>query len=391
MDKSIDLAIVIVSWNVWDLLRACLSAIEDDSTPTHDPRVRRFGPHGEAALHVTVVDNASSDATPGLLPGQFPWVKAILSDENVGFSRGNNLGLADLGFGSKGEQDQPERVAASALPRFVYFLNPDTEVLPNSLWTLYQAIENDDRVGAVGPLVLYGDGARQSTRRRFPSRFTGFFESTWLGRMWPNNVWQRRYHMADWPDTVRQDVDWLVGAALLVRGSALAQVGGFDSAFFMYSEELDLCKRLKRVGWRIVYDPAAIVIHYEARSSDQVSTLRYIRFNCSKVLYYRKYFGRFWSELLRHFLLTEFRWQIMVESVKAAIGHRRALRQARVAAYREVVATGLRPAAAQAGRDRARAEESAFSAVKSLPEAGAMVKCTLPTPAPSRQSQLHTS
>jgi GT2 family glycosyltransferase len=371
MNKPLDLAIIIVSWNVWDLLRACLASIAADSEPTDDLYLRRFGPGREATLHVIVVDNASSDATPSLLPSQFPWVRTILSAQNFGFTGGNNAGLAALGLGERGREEERERrregayplfsspqspipdpqslipdprspIPSPQSPRFVYFLNPDTELLPNSLWTLYRAIEGDERVGAIGPQVLYGDGTRQSTRRRFPSPLTGFFESTWLGQLWPQNPWARRYHIDDWPDSVRQDVDWVVGAALMVRGSALEAVGGFDDDFFMYSEELDLCKRIKKAGWRVVYDPAAIVIHYEGRSSGQVSTRRHILFNRSKVRYYRKYFGPIWAEVLRQFLLMEFRWQIAVESLKAAIGHKRDLRRARIAAYRQVVESGLR-------------------------------------------------
>jgi N-acetylglucosaminyl-diphospho-decaprenol L-rhamnosyltransferase len=382
MQTTSDLAIVIVSWNVWDLLRTSLTSIEADSLPTADPHVRRFGPEGQATLQVIVVDNASDDATPALLPSQFPWVRTILNEENLGFTGGNNAALALLGLeddarmrgcadakrdlgrettarrnedGAKDGGRQKEElpgtqidsghdplIHASAHPRFVYFLNPDTELLPNSLWTLYRAIEADDRVGVVGPQLLYGDGLRQSTRRRFPGRLTGFFESTWLGRSWPDNPWARRYHVADWPDNVRQDVDWLVGAAFIVRWSALAQVGGFDEGFFMYSEEMDLCKRLKEAGWRIVYDPGSIVIHYEGRSSEQISTRRHILFNQSKVRYYRKYFGPIWADILRRFLLLEFRWQIIMESLKGMIGHRRELRRERVAAYREVIESGLR-------------------------------------------------
>ncbi|MEZ4639497.1 MAG: glycosyltransferase family 2 protein [Caldilineaceae bacterium] len=340
-----DLAIIIVSWNVWDLLRANLSAIAADTTPTDDPHVRRFGPRGDATVQVIVVDNASTDATPSLLPTQFPWVRAVLNEENLGFTGGNNCGLQVAGGKSQaGSPTNPQSAIRNSphAPRFLYFLNPDTELLPNSLWTLYQAIEADERVGVVGPLLLYGDGSRQSTRRRFPTLLTGFLESTWTGRLWPNNPWARRYHVADWPDSVRQDVDWLVGAALMVRGEVLSQIGGFDERFFMYSEELDLCKRIKQDGWRVVYDPNAIVIHYEGRSSGQVSTARHIHFNRSKVLYYRKYFGPIWAELLRQFLLLEFRWQIGVESAKAALGSQRELRRARIEAYRAVVESGLK-------------------------------------------------
>jgi len=349
-----DLAIVIVSWNVWDLLRACLEAIARQSEPTDDLRLRRFGPDGGATLRVLVVDNASADATPSLLPSRFPWVETILNDKNLGFTGGNNRGLEALGFdvaersltadGRPQTTSDPQFATRNSqlAPRFVYFLNPDTELLPNSLWTLYAGIAHDASIGAIGPQLRYGDGSLQSTRRRFPTRLTGFFESTWLGRLWPGNPWARRYCADDWSPTVRQDVDWLVGAALLVRGKALAAVGGFDPGFFMYSEETDLCKRIKSAGWRVVYEPGALVIHYEGRSSEQVSTQRHIRFNRSKVRYVGKYFGPFWAELLRVYLLLEFRIQVVLEGAKALLGHRRAMRQERIAAYREVIASGLR-------------------------------------------------
>ena len=357
-----DLAIVIVSWNVWDLLRASLESIARQSEPTDDPRLRRFGPNGAATARVLVVDNASQDATPSLLPSRFPWVETILNDENLGFTGGNNRGLERLGFdvtertglqvaGGKlqvGAFGHPPTLATCHLPpatspHFVYFLNPDTELLPNSLWTLYAGIAHDASIGVIGPQLRYGDGSLQSTRRRFPSRPTGFFESTWLGRLWPGNPWARRYIVDDWSPTVRQDVDWLVGAALLVRGEALARVGGFDPDFFMYSEETDLCKRIKSAGWRVVYEPGAMVIHYEGRSSEQVSTWRQIHFNRSKVRYVGKYFGPFWAELLRAYLLLEFRMQVGLEGAKALLGHRREMRRERIAAYREVIASGLRP------------------------------------------------
>ncbi|RME55665.1 MAG: glycosyltransferase family 2 protein [Caldilineae bacterium] len=333
--ETIDIAIVIVSWNVWDLLRACLHAIEDQTESTPNPQVRRFGPHGEATLRVVVVDNASQDATPSLLSHRFPWVQGLFLDENLGFTGGNNQGLRALGL-LDGPVDEE-----AGLPRFVYFLNPDTEPLPGSLWALYRGIAGDPTIGAIGPQLRYGDGSLQSSRRRFPTRLTGFFESTWLERAWPDNPWARRYHVAEWSPQTRQDVDWLVGAALLVRGEALAAVGGFDEGFFMYSEELDLCWRIKAAGWRVVYDPAAVVIHYEGRSSEQVAARRHILFNRSKVRFYRKRFGPLWAELLRRYLLFEYRWQMALERLKWLLGHKRSLRQERIAAYRAVLEDGL--------------------------------------------------
>ena len=360
-----DLVIVIISWNVWDHLRACLTSIEQQSTPIHEGRdekaerktashssthVRRFGPNNQATIQVVVLDNASQDATPSLLPSRFPWVQTIFSDENLGFTGGNNTALEAMGFvlGPRRQALGVSSPLAPAVsprpapnPRFIYFLNPDTELLPGSLWALYNGINQDETIGAIGPQLRYTDGALQSSRRRFPGPLTGYFESTWLEQLWPRNPWTRRYHLADWPADARQDVDWLVGAALLVRGNVLAALGGFDPQFFMYSEETDLCRRIKRAGWRVVYDPGAIVIHAEGRSSRQVSARRHILFNRSKVRYLRKWHGPICAELLRRYLLLEFRLQIVSESFKALLGHKRALRRDRILAYRDVLKSGL--------------------------------------------------
>ena len=355
-----DIVIVIVSWNVWDHLRACLTSIQDQSRPIDGSHaktknasasstfVRRFGPHYEATLQVVVLDNASEDATTTLLTNRFPWVQTIFSDENLGFTGGNNRALEamglDVGIDEKPAPDNRQaghQPSPAAPARFIYFLNPDTELLPGSLWALYRGIDQDGTIGAIGPQLRYADGALQSSRRRFPGPLTGFFESTWLERTWPRNPWTRRYHLADWPADARQDVDWLVGAALLVRGEALAALGGFDPQFFMYSEETDLCRRLKQAGWRVVYDPAAIVIHAEGRSSGQVSARRHILFNRSKVRYARKWHGPLWAALLRRYLLAEFRLQIACESFKAFLGHKRDLRRDRIAAYQDVLKNGL--------------------------------------------------
>lgn len=372
-----DLSIVIVSWNVWPLLQRCLASIERASQPGEgdvrwveigDWRLgdRAAGRLGEEerqgnketgrgggspsetpsifnlqspdlliSLEVIVVDNASHDDTPAQIAAHFPWVRVIASDKNLGFTGGNNRGFA------------------ASHGRFIYFLNPDTELtnlqspISQSLSALYAAITPDPTIGVAGPQLRYADGAPQPSARRFPTPWTGFFESTWLGRAWPSNPWARRLLMADWPADRAGEVDWLVGAALLCRREALNAVatpdGPFDEGFFMYSEELDLCRRIQQAGWRIVYEPAALVIHHEGKSSEQVSTQRHIRFNTSKVRYWRKWFGPRWGEALRRYLLLEYRVQIRVEQVKLGLGQKPALRRERIAAYREVIQSELRP------------------------------------------------
>ena len=328
----VDLSIITVSWNVWNPLRACLRSIEQSSTPSSEQNLRTFTVDGRTlTLEAIVVDSASQDATASLLPSQFPWVQLIASDENLGFGRASNRGYA----ASRG--------------RLIYFLNPDTELTRDSLATLVTALEASpdrgaEQVGLVGPRLRYADGAWQNNRRRFPTRLSGFWESTWLGRAWPQNPWARRLHMADWPADARHDVDWLVGAALLCRRAALDAAGfaPFDERFFLYSEETDLCRRIKQAGWRVIYVPEATVIHYEARSSDQVSTARHIYFNTSKVRYAERWFGPRWAALLRRYLLLEFRVQLALERAKRLLGHKRALRAERIAAYRQVLTSGLR-------------------------------------------------
>ncbi len=341
-----DLSIIIVAWNVWPILAGCLRSVEhvSQSVPGQQ-QLRHFGPTGApAALEVIVVDNASSDDTGAQLPQAFPWVRFIASGENLGFTRGNNRGYA----ASRGQ--------------YVYFLNPDTELdhgatarlaaargLPaphDSLWVLYSAIAAATGIGMVGPQLRYPDGEQQPSVRRFPTPPTGFFESTWLGRMWRGNPWARRMHMADWPVAYRHDVDWVVGAAMLCRRQALedvrTQAGPFDERFFMYSEELDLCRRLKLEEWRVVFVPEAVVIHHEAKSSDQAGAARHIHFNTSKVRYYAKWFDRPWSELLRRYLLLEFRAQLWLERAKLLLRSQPELRRPRIEAYRQVLRSGLR-------------------------------------------------
>jgi hypothetical protein len=341
MTPTCDLSVIIVSWNVSDLLADCLQSLATVSRPRPDQAdLRAFGPaDAPRTVEVIVVDNASSDGTPERVAAQFPWVRLLRAPDNLGFTRGNNLGYGL----SRG--------------RFIYFLNPDTEIDPgfpepapgaapaDSLWQLYAAAEQDGRAAVVGPQLRYGDGALQPSYRRFPTPLTGFFESTWLGRAWPGNPWARRLHMAGWSVPYPHDVDWVVGAAMLCRREALEvtrmPAGPFDEQFFMYSEELDLCRRLKPAGWRVVYVPQAVVVHHEARSSDQVATQLHIQFNRIKVRYYAKWFGPRWAEGLRRYLLLEFRVQLWEERLKGLLGHKRELRRQRVAAYREVIRSGL--------------------------------------------------
>jgi GT2 family glycosyltransferase len=138
-------------------------------------------------------------------------------------------------------------------------------------------------------------------------------------------------------------VDWVVGAALLARREALDQIGGFDEAYFMYSEELDWCRRAKDAGWEVVFLPLAQIVHHEGKSSEQVAAARHIYFQTSKVRYFRKFHGPLASETLRLGLLGMFAGEWALEGLKGLLGHKQALRRQRMAAYEKLLRSGLRP------------------------------------------------
>jgi len=320
----VDLSVIIVSWNVRDLLQRCLQALVPSSKFQVSRSPLNNLERGTWNLELFVVDNASSDGSAAMVRQHFPQVRLIANDSNLGFTHGNNQGIA----ASQG--------------RYVLLLNPDTEVVGEAVATLLTFLEAHPDVGVVGPQLRYPDGSIQPSRRRFPTLATAFVESTVLQPLFAGSRLLRRYYVADRPDDVAQDVDWLVGACLLVRREAIAQAGPLDEGFFMYSEELDWCRRIKQAGWRIVYLPAAQVIHCEGKSSEQNLADRDIRFHSSKVRYFRKHHGAWPAELLRLFLLSTFVWQLAVESLKWLVGHKRPLRASRVKAYLQVLHSRLR-------------------------------------------------
>jgi N-acetylglucosaminyl-diphospho-decaprenol L-rhamnosyltransferase len=317
----IDLSIITVNWNVRELLRHSLQSIAAEAKSTPDPVNLSLE---EWTLEIIVVDNASSDGSVEMVHAEFPHVRLVANDDNRGFTAANNQGLA-LSQG-----------------RYLLLLNPDTELVGNTLATMIRYMESHPKAGALGPRLLYPDGSQQSSRRRFPTFATALLESTVLQEWWADNRILRRYYMADKPDDTIQPVDWLVGACLLIRREAYEQLGGLDEGYFMYSEELDWCRRCKAAGWEIIYLPTATVIHYEGQSSEQVVPARHIHFQSSKIRYFRKYHGALQAEALRWFLLMTYVYQMAREGVKWLVGHKRPLRAERVKAYDQVLRSGLR-------------------------------------------------
>jgi GT2 family glycosyltransferase len=312
MTDSIETSIIIVSWNVQELLRACLNSLE-------------LTQYEGQKIEVIVVDGGSKDGSVEMIRQDFPLVKLVAREDNVGFPKGNNLGMAQ----AKGD--------------YFLLLNPDTEVIDDAPGTMVSFLKNNPQVGAVGPRLLNPDGTIQSSRRRFPTFATAVFESTWLESRAPRSLLDQ-YYMNDLPEDESVEVDWLVGACLMVRREVYTSVGPMDEDYFMYSEELDWCRRIKENGWKIVNLPDAKVIHHYGKSSDQAIVQRHINFQQAKLRYFRKFHGRETAIFLRSVLLTNYAWQILVELLKGIVGHKRELRKQRMRAYWQVLRSGLRPA-----------------------------------------------
>ncbi len=314
-----DVAVVIVSWNVRDLLARCLRSVEASLAGA------------DLRWQIVVVDSASVDGSAGMVRQEFPEVVVLELAENRGFAAANNAALRYLTL-----TPQPGEGV-----RYVLLLNADTEVGKSAIPEMVAYMDAHPGVGVLGPKLLYPDGTVQSSRRRFPAAGTLFWESTPLELAFPANPWARRYRLHGHPDDVQQEVDWLVGACLTVRGEAIRQAGLLDEGFFLYFEELEWCRRIRQAGWRVVYLPAAEVVHHEGRSTGQVPLQRHLYFQRSKVRYARMAFGPHWAGLLRWSLLLMDGCQFLLEGCKFLLGHKRELRRERMRAFCAVVRDGL--------------------------------------------------
>lgn len=313
-----DLAIVTVSYNTRDLLAACLASALAG--------LARSGLAGE----VWVVDNASVDGSAEMVRQRFPQVRLIAYDENVGFAAGNNLALARLGFPSQSD-------ASEGNPRHVLFLNPDTQVLGDALGAMVRFLDETPGAGAAGARLVHGDGSFQHSAFAFPGLWQigiDFFplhhrltESRLNGR------YPRRWYESGRPFAV----DHPLGAALMVRGETLARVGGFDERFFMYCEEIDLCRRIKAAGWEIYCVPRAEIVHHMGQSTRQFRDRMFVALWRSRFLMFDKHEGAWFRWAARRLV----RLGLWAETRRARAAHRRGeiadeALASRLAAYREV-------------------------------------------------------
>jgi hypothetical protein len=212
-----------------------------------------------------VVDNASSDGSCEMIRREFPEVRLFSNQSNVGFAKGNNQGLQE------------------ARGRFILLLNPDTKLFPSSLRIMVEFLDSHPDVGAVGPLLQNPDGSLQPSCNPAPTLFREIWRLFHLDKLYP----LASYRQSAWDRHTPRQVDVLQGAYLMVRRAALDDVGELDAAYFMYSEEVDLCYRLRKAGWGLVWVPEAKVVHYGGQSTRQVKSRMFEHLYQSKIIYFR--------------------------------------------------------------------------------------------------------
>ena len=250
-------SIVIVSWNVRKDLNLCLRSI--------------FSNPPEGEVEILVVDNHSSDDTVGYISREFPHVRLICNSENLGFAAANNVGIKE----AKG--------------KYLFLLNPDTEVFPGSIDKLLNFLENHPDIGICGAKLLNKDGSVQASVRGFPTFRAALYSYTILRYLRLFRKQYKQWISKDQDSTRPRSVEQLMGAAVLIPREIIEKVGLFDESFFMYYEEVDLCYRIQKAGYKIFYFPESVIMHRGGSSSGQVpDKVHYMRL-CSLLHFFRKY------------------------------------------------------------------------------------------------------
>jgi N-acetylglucosaminyl-diphospho-decaprenol L-rhamnosyltransferase len=258
------LSVIIVSWNTVEYLDQCLASIHDN------PPSLEF--------EVWVVDNASNDGSAERVRQAYPQVRLLENEQNTGFATANNQAIRNC------------------TGQYVLLLNPDTEVLPGALDTLLRYLDSHPTCGAAGARLLNSDGTLQHSCYRAPT----------LGRELADlfHLFQwSRYNMAVWDLKQSREVDVLLGACIMLRREVLERVGLMDESYFMYSEEVDLCYRVRQAGWSIYWVPDARIVHHGGQSTRQAAPEMFLQLYRGKLHYFRKNHGWLDAQLYKLILL----------------------------------------------------------------------------------------
>ncbi|RIK38023.1 MAG: glycosyltransferase family 2 protein [Chloroflexi bacterium] len=258
-------------------------------------------------LRIWVVDNGSADGSVEFIRAAHPDVPVVAAPDNLGFAGGNNLALRRI------LAELP--VGADRAATFVLLLNSDTEVEPHALPTLVDFMHRHPEAGVVGPKLVLPDGSLDlACRRGFPTPLRAFWKLTGMSKLFPNNPRFAGYNLTHLDENALTEVDSVVGACMLVRVAAIDQAGLLDEDFFMYGEDLDWSYRIKQHGWKVYYQPAALVHHVKGASSRRRPYRMIYEFYRAMWLFHRKHYAKQSPRLLNWVVLAGIvaRWGIAV-------------------------------------------------------------------------------
>lgn len=262
------LSIILVNYNGSEFLYDCLNSI--------DVFIDYCG------CEVIVVDNCSTDDSVKIIADNFPAIKLICNQDNLGFGKANNLAVKH----SQGEH--------------LLFLNTDTILTENTPKLLSDYLNQNEDVGVIGARITFKDDSYQLSSGKLPNLVVEFFDKIRyrLDDRWHNifsSIYNKQYSAV-------KEVGWVTGACLMMRRDLFEQLNGFDESFFMYFEDKDICKRINDLGWKVVYYPSTSLIHLLGGSSQYVKKTVSIYYRDSQLYYYQKHLGRFQTKILKLYL-----------------------------------------------------------------------------------------
>jgi GT2 family glycosyltransferase len=261
-------SIILVNYNGANFLQECLTSIDKFISPD--------------VCEVIIVDNSSTDESIKIVKDNFTSFKLICSRDNLGFGKANNLAV-------KHSQGQ-----------YLLFLNTDTILMENTPKILSEYLQQNYDVATISPRITFRDDSYQLSCGNLPNIVVEFFDKIKynLDNKWHSlfaNLYDRQYSKV-------QEVGWVTGACLMMRRDVFEQIGGFDENFFMYFEDKDICKRVKDLGYKVIYYPETTIIHLLGGSSHRIKKSVNKYYRNSQLYYYQKHLGKFQTNILKLYL-----------------------------------------------------------------------------------------
>ena len=254
-----DISVVIVSWNSKEIVRQCLEAVCN-----HRSKYR---------YEIILVDNASTDGTPDMVEEQFPRVRLIRNSDNLGFSKANNIGIRE----GKG--------------RYICLMNSDIVLREHCFDLMLDYEDRHPDIGILAPKLLYPDLSIQDSCQSFPTLWNNLCEAFALNKMFPRSSFFSGRHWIYFAHDRICEAPVIPAAFWMVRRAAFDSMGLLDEQFFIYCEDMDLCKRFWKGGWRVVFYPEAEAIHYHGGSSSNLPARFHLEQQRTALQYWRKHHG----------------------------------------------------------------------------------------------------